>query len=102
MTSGDVPLELILLMEADLLDETGALSILWDCMAEGAKQQQSYNEAYYHILNYSWESMQANPMVTDKAKVIWESKQKLVRDFIMHLAQDLAIGSDNENCRISL
>ncbi|NLX69831.1 MAG: HD domain-containing protein [Clostridiales bacterium] len=102
MTSGDVPLELILLMEADLLDETGALSIIWDCMAEGAKQQQSYNEAYYHILNYSWESMQANPMVTDKAKVIWESKQKLVRDFIMHLAQDLAIGSDNENCRISL
>jgi uncharacterized protein len=34
MTAKGTPLELILLMEADLLDETGALSIVWDCMME--------------------------------------------------------------------
>jgi hypothetical protein len=28
-------------------------------------------------------------MVTPKAKVIWESKQKLVREFINHLEYDL-------------
>jgi len=97
MTSDDIPLELILLMEADLLDETGALSILWDCMAEGGKQYQSYEASYKRIVNYSWESVQVNPMVTDKAKAFWDDKQKLVRDFVKHLSWDLAIGESSSN-----
>ncbi len=78
MTRSDTPLELILLMEADLLDETGALSV-----------------------NYSYASLNVNPMVTVKAKEFWQSKQKLIEDFIEHLSYDLGIDSIEEESRLS-
>lgn len=31
-------------MEADLLDETGALSIVWDCMIERSKEKQTFEK----------------------------------------------------------
>ena len=42
LQSEDTLIELILLMEADLLDEAGTMTIVWDCMAEGVKKSQSY------------------------------------------------------------
>lgn len=85
------PLELILLMEADLLDETGALSIVWDCMSEGSQQIQSFSKTYDHILNYSCKSLSENPMVTAKAKNYWLEKQKVAKEFITQLSFDLGI-----------
>ncbi|MDR1705628.1 MAG: HD domain-containing protein [Clostridiales bacterium] len=85
----DTPVELIILMEADLLDETGALSIVWDCMVEGAQNEQSYDKAYNHINNYSAKLLDWNPMVTKKAKEIWLKKQELVEEFIEQLGYDL-------------
>ena len=91
MQAAGTPLELILLMEADLLDETGALSIVWDCMAEGAAETSSFEKAYRHILNYSCKGMSVNPMVTEKAKAFWEKKQRLVAMFVEHLSYDLGL-----------
>ncbi len=89
MRSADTPLELILLMEADLLDETGALSIVWDCMAEGTMETQSFEKTYRHILDYTCKELSVNPMVTEKAKAIWEKKQHLATMFAEHLSYDL-------------
>jgi uncharacterized protein len=86
----DTPLELILLMEADLLDETGALSIVWDCMMEGAQSEQSFAKTHRHIVAYSGKILDNNPMVTDKAKALWRDKQNLTREFMRQLAYDLA------------
>ncbi len=83
--------ELILLIEADLLDETGALSIVWDCMAEGAKETQAFEKTYHHILNYSCKELSANPMVTEKAKAFWEEKQRQAERFMAHLSFDLGL-----------
>jgi len=83
------PLELIVLMEADLLDETGALSIIWDCMVEGAQNEQSFAKTYDHITSYSGRILDENPMFTKKAKEIWTDKQRLVSEFIKQLAYDL-------------
>ncbi len=90
----DTPIELILLMEADLLDETGALSILFDCMTSGERHADSYEAAYEHIVMFSCRNMQAHPMVTPEAIRIWEEKQGLVKLFVHSLAIDLNMDED--------
>lgn len=96
MTEKDTPLELILLMEADMLDETGAMSILWDCMAEGRQQEQTYVYTYNRVLKHAYKFMNVHPMVTPKAKAFWESKQKLMQEFITNLSFDLGIDVSGE------
>ncbi len=80
------PIELILLMEADLLDETGALSIVFDCMSSV-----SYEAAFEHICKFSCWILNENPMVTPEAVRVWEGKKELVKMFIHSLAIDLNI-----------
>lgn len=87
----DTPIELVLLCEADILDETGAMSILWDCMAEGGSENQSYRKTYEHIKEKTIGTMNRNPMKTKKGKQYWENKQKLVKQFINELKFDLII-----------
>ena len=89
MQNKNTPIELIILMEADLLDETGALSIVWDCMAEGAQEIQSFEKTYKHIKDKSCKILDINPMVTKPGKEIWKKKQTLVKEFIIQLKYDL-------------
>jgi uncharacterized protein len=64
----NTPIELVILMEADLLDETGALSIIWDCMMEGNSKDQSFEKTHDHIKRYSGKILDRNPMRTDLGK----------------------------------
>ena len=91
METNDTPVELIMLFEADILDETGAMSILWDCMAEGGKELQSYKNAYEHICTNTIKILNVNPMKTEKGKEFWSKKQNLVKAFIEELTFDLGI-----------
>jgi uncharacterized protein len=91
MDKEDTPIELIILFEADILDETGSMSILWDCMAEGAKDDQSYENVYKHISTNTMKILNGNPMKTKKAKKYWEKKQELAKIFINELEIDLGI-----------
>ncbi len=93
MKEENTPMELILLMEADLLDETGALSIIWDSMAEGGCKEQSFERTFRHIRAYTHMTLAANPMITPRAKHYWQEKQALVAEFLRQLEQDLAIMS---------
>lgn len=88
---GMIPRELIVLMEADLLDETGALSIVWDCMMEGAQKIQTFEKTYEHISLFSGNILLENPMITEEGKKYWSNKQKLVKEFIQQLALDLML-----------
>ncbi|MCL2058613.1 MAG: hypothetical protein FWH01_06090 [Oscillospiraceae bacterium] len=92
MDDGDTPTELVTLMEADLLDETGAMSIVWDCMMEGGQDEQSFLKTYRHMESFSGDMLENNPMKTKKAREIWAGKQDLYREFLRHLAYDLAVG----------
>ena len=87
----DTSAELAVLMEADLLDETGAMLILWDCMMEGAESAQSYEKAYRRIAEYAAQEMAENPMVSPLARAYWEHKQRLMREFMGQLSLDLAL-----------
>lgn len=87
------PKELILLLEADLLDEEGAMGIVWDCMTLGNAHTNSYGNAYYHIMESS-NKPEANPMVTSKAIHYWEEKKRIAAEFAKELKEDLMIGSE--------
>jgi uncharacterized protein len=91
MENKDTPIELILLFEADILDETGAMSILWDCMAEGGKDDQSYKNTYKHIKINTMKILNGNQKKTKKGKEYWENKQELVKHFINELIFDLGL-----------
>ena len=68
--------EQILLIEADCLDESGALSILRDALCEGSSSDISYNKTYERLCE---RSIMKNPnsfyCVTDTGKKIWMEKQ---------------------------
>ena len=86
-------LEMILLMEADLMDEEGAMGIVWDCMVMGNIHASSYLKAYEHIMESS-NKQEPNPMVTQGAKKIWEQKKQIVSEFAEQLKEDLMVGSE--------
>ena len=92
----NTPIELVLLMEADLLDETGALSILFDCMSSGERHSDSYEAAYRQICRFSCQILRNDPMVTPEAVRIWEEKKQLVRMFVHSLANDLDTDDDSQ------
>ncbi len=81
--------ELILLLEADLLDEEGALGLVWDLMARGAMNPTSYEESIDSIMNHTAHILNQDYMVTPKAKYYWDKKKKFVADFIDELKFDL-------------
>lgn len=82
-------IEQILLMEADLLDEEGALAICWDGLACGYEGKSSYEESLERTKWESYAKRENNPMVTDLAKQYWKEKVEFVEDYIRRLEFDL-------------
>ena len=83
------PIELILLLEADLLDEEGALGIGWDLLALGASNVDSYYDAIPGLLKHSGHILNQDYMKTKLAKKYWDEKKELVRNFIEEFKKDL-------------
>ena len=83
--------ELILLLEADILDEEGAMAITWDLMTVGEMIPTDFKEGYDMLMKYSIRILSQDMMVTPKAKVYWENKKELVRKFLSSLKEDLFI-----------
>ncbi|MGH4122472.1 MAG: HD domain-containing protein [Clostridium sp.] len=86
----NIPIELIILIEADLLDEEGALRMVWYSLDKGISGAQSYDDVYQHIVMGNNKRL-VNPMVTEKAKYYWNEKQKLVETFTKQLEDDITV-----------
>ena len=86
--------ELILLLEADLLDEEGAMAISWDLMTVGEMMPTDFKEGYDMLNKYSIRILSQDMMVTPKAKNYWEEKKNLVRKFLSAIKQDLFIDEE--------
>lgn len=82
-------IELILLLEADLLDEEGAMGISWDLMALGFNRPNDYEEVIEAINKHSAHILNQDYMVTPLAKKYWEEKKKFVNDYINEIKRDL-------------
>lgn len=79
--------ELIVLMEADKMDEEGAMRIAWDAMAASFQGATSFEEVLTRTKKFYNQSY--NPMVTPIAYDIFAEKQRFVKEYITKLMYDL-------------
>lgn len=86
----DTPLEQVLLIEADNLDERGALCVLRDALAVGCEAEPSYLGVYRRLLRHP---MRREKFVchTEACKALWEEKFALYNAILRSLAQDLGL-----------
>lgn len=76
--------ELVLLMEADLMDEEGVLRVIWYCATKAIQGADHYKD-FYDFIQRGSEKRRENPMVTPLAKEIWERKIEMVDGFAREL-----------------
>ncbi|MBO4749992.1 MAG: HD domain-containing protein [Lachnospiraceae bacterium] len=84
---------LLMLMEADLMDDMGALGIVMDCMITEARNPNAqFLDCYKHIESYTLRMQEEeNPMTSPEGIAFWDEKTKLTRAFMDALKQDIAI-----------
>lgn len=85
----DIPMELVILMEADLLDDMGALGVVMDCWIEAYRENPTFISMKEHIENYTLKQLQVNPLRTPEGRKLWEGKKKLIEEFYNDLVKDL-------------
>ena len=89
LATGEAPDELVMLMEADVLDEEGAMRIAWDNMAAGVCGAKSFAESLERTEKY-W-GPDYMPMITPLAKNFFEKKQAFVKEYIWQMKFDLGL-----------
>lgn len=84
---------LLMLMEADLLDDMGAQGIVMDCMiTESRNPNARFEDCLDHVTRYTLRQQEReNPMVSPEAIAIWEEKTALVRKFVDALQRDVVL-----------
>ena len=86
----EIPIELLLLMEADLLYDTGAQGLVMDVWLEAACEENvSFESHLAHMERYTLKIMQDNPMRTEQAKRIWNEKKRITEAFVQSYREDL-------------
>lgn len=83
---------LLLLMEADLLDDMGALGVVMDCMiVENRNPGAAFTDCLDHIIRYTKRLQLDNPMVSEAAKKLWDEKTRIVCEFTDALTADVEL-----------
>lgn len=87
----DTPLELVVLMEADLMDDMGAAGLVMDAWINTRMHQEetSFDTIFEHMQKFTQAQQKAAPMRTEPAKRFWREKQELVEEFMRQFARDL-------------
>ena len=89
-TEKDLSLEARIVMDADLLDEVGAIGIMWDCMATALEDEASYKRAYYRIKNfYRQNKPKIKRCKTDAGRTEYTKRMQLIENYIYQLEKEL-------------
>ena len=87
---GSLSIECKVVMDAIILDEIGAISVLWDAMAVAVTDEATYKKAYYRIKNfYRINRAKIRHLKTDVAKKEFEHRLKTIEDFLAELEREL-------------
>lgn len=89
LSNGEATPELTLLMEADMLDEEGAMRVTWDAMATGFLGEGGFEEALKRTMRF-W-NPEYMPMVTPLATQYFKEKQFCVEKYISQMKFDLGM-----------
>lgn len=90
MDDPDISADLMLIMEADLLDDMGALGIVMDCIIEkGFNAGTTFEDCLDHIDRFTVRIQNDNPMRTPEGRALWDEKTRLVSSFRHALAVDI-------------
>ncbi len=89
-TEADLSLECKIVMDADLLDEVGAIGVLWDAMATAGEDDASYKKAYYRIKNYyRINKPKIRRCKTDAGRAEYARRMQMIEGFIAQLEKEL-------------
>ena len=92
MKDPDIDRNLLMLMEADLLDDMGALGIVMDSMiVRGRNEKATFYDCYNHYCRYTLPMQKDSPMVTPEGKFFWDEKTDIVDKFVAHLRRDISV-----------
>jgi len=89
----DGPIEALVESDADLLDETGAMTVLWDAMAVGADKGPSYMAACERIRK-TYEALASRPdadFKTRTGKRIFRERMDVLGEFLKSLSAELGL-----------
>lgn len=86
----DLSLECQVVMDADLLDEVGAISVLWDSMATACEDNANYKKAYYRIKEfYKGNRPKVRRCKTEVARLEFNRRMNLLETFLTQLEKEL-------------
>ena len=89
-TKRELSLECQVVMDADLLDEVGAISILWDSMATACEDNANYKKAYYRIKEfYKGNQPKIRRCKTDAARMEFKRRMDMIEIFLTQLEKEL-------------
>ena len=89
-TMDELSIECQVVMDADLLDEVGAVSVLWDSMATACEDEANYKKAYYRIKNYfRGNKPKIRRCKTEAARIEYDRRMKLLEEFLFQLEKEL-------------
>lgn len=89
----DASLESKVVSDADLLDETGAVAVLWDAMGCALGDSPSYDKAFERIRKDYTESKNMPPNLhTRTAKKLFGERLSLMESFLKNLEYELGRG----------
>jgi 8-oxo-dGTP pyrophosphatase MutT (NUDIX family) len=87
---------LLMLMEADLLDDMGLLGIVMDTMIVRArKEDATFYDCYHHYERYTHPMQHNCPVVTEEAKALWNIKTESTDRFVEQFRKDILFGGEN-------
>lgn len=87
-----LPIECYIIMDADFLDEVGAITVLWDSMSTMLECEPSYFKAYERICHYFAENKAREcRLKTVSGRRFYRERLAFLENFIQHLEFELGL-----------